>query len=115
MGSKTSPYCHEPTVALRARDRDRLASELRRYVVAAEPTLEIDFRDVLVGLAPYLDCAQRLGIDPVELFDFASAAVGEAMRQTVRTFARRSDVTLEAFGWQVMHMPDGPCYRPDGK
>lgn len=113
MGSKTSPVCHEPTVALRTNDRDRLSSELARYIAAAAPTLEVDFRDVLVGLAPYYDCSQRLGLDPIQCFDSVAGSVGEAMRETVRAFARRSDVTLEAFGWQLLQTPDGPCYRPD--
>lgn len=26
-------------------------------------------------------------------------------------FARRSDITLEAFGWKLRGSPDGPCYR----
>jgi hypothetical protein len=113
VGSKTSPFCHDATVALRTRDGERLFVELSRYLAAAEPTLELDYRDVLVGLAPYVDCAVRLGIDPVKLFDRAAASVGPALRETVRTFARRSDVTLEAFGWRLLQMSDGPCYRPD--
>jgi hypothetical protein len=103
----TSPKC-----AARAR-RARLLADLSRYVAASEPTLELDFRDVLVGLAPYYDCADRLGMDPIALFDSAIDSVGTDMRETVRTFARRSDITLEAFGWRLVQLPDGPCYRPD--
>jgi hypothetical protein len=113
MGSKTSPFCKEPTEALRGRNRDRLSADLARYLRAAEPTLEIDFRDVLVGLAPYYDCARRLGIDPIRLFDTLAESVGDGMRETVRTFARRTDISLEAFGWRLLESADGPCYRPD--
>jgi hypothetical protein len=87
--------------------------ELARYVAAAESTLQADFRDVLVGLAPYFDCAERLGLDPVALIDSATATASEAMRKTARTFARRSDVTLNAFGWRLIERSEGPCYRPD--
>jgi hypothetical protein len=55
-----------PTCAARAR-RARLLADLGRYVAASEPTRELDFRDVLVGLAPYYDCADRLGMDPIAL------------------------------------------------
>jgi hypothetical protein len=113
MGSRTTPYCREPTDALRDADPNRLSSDLARYVTAVEPTLAEDVRDVLVGLAPYYDCAQRLGVDPVPLFDGVASTTGDAMRETMRTFVRRSDVSLEAFGWRLLQAPDGPCYRPD--
>ena len=112
MGSRTSPFCLGPTEALRTRDGQLLLEELERYVAAAAPELVRDVRDVLVGLAPYVDCARRLGIEPIELFDRASGSVGGAMRETMRTFARRTDVTLEAFGWHLVELPEGPCYRP---
>jgi hypothetical protein len=113
MGSKTTSLCREPTDALRHRDPKRLSCDLVRYAAAAEASLGEDFRDVLVGLAPYFDCALRLGLDPVELFESAAASAGKELRQTMITFSRRTDVTLQAFGWRLVEAPDGPCYRPD--
>jgi hypothetical protein len=72
----------------------------------------MDVRDVLVALAPYHDCARRLGADPVEVFDLAAAGAPDAARELAMTFARRDDVTLEAFGWVLTDLPDGPCYEP---
>src|SRR4051812_31353300 len=81
-------------------------------MVLAEPDAEIDFRDVLVGFAPFFDCAERLGVDSIALFETAAKDCGPRMRELAATFARRTDVTLEAFAWQLADLPDGPCYRP---
>lgn len=113
MASRTAPECNEPTTALRRRSPDLLRAALARALVALEPEVEIDVRDVLVGLAVYVDCARRLGVGPVELFDAASAGRSEGMRELATGFARRSDVTLESFGWRLESRPDGPCYRPE--
>ena len=82
-------------------------------MVASEPDVAIDFRDVLVGFAPFFDCAQRLGVDPIALFETASKDCRPAMRELAASFARRSDVTLGAFAWRLDDPPDGPCYRPE--
>jgi hypothetical protein len=111
MGSRTSPYCYEPTTALRARSINVLTESLRDYMVRAEPDVA-EPRDVMVGFAPYFDCAQRIGFDPVALFDDAATDLGSAMKDLAHMFCRRSDVTIEAFGWKVEDRADGPCYRP---
>lgn len=113
MASRTTPDCNEPTTALRERSPGRLREDLERLMAAYERDIERDPRDVLVGLAAYVDCARRLGIDPVELFDTTSARRSPRMRELSTTFVRRDDVTLEAFGWRLEDRPDGPCYRPD--
>jgi hypothetical protein len=112
MGSKPKQTCLGPSVALRRGSTERLHTELAEYLVASEPDVEIDYRDVLVGLAPYYDCAERLGVDPVLLFDAASRDLGQNARRLARDFARRTDITLRDFGWQLTADPDGPCYRP---
>jgi hypothetical protein len=71
-----------------------------------------DWRDVLVALAPFYDCAVRLGLDPVDLFDRASAGSPDDLRRLVQGFARRSDITLDAFDWTLTMLSDGPCYEP---
>jgi hypothetical protein len=112
MMSRTSTTeCREPSVALRMRSPERLGADLRRYLVAAKPNVEVDWRDVLVDLVPYVDCAQRLGVDPVELFDRAAQDLDDKTRELARTFARRSDITLTSFGWELQDASDGPCYR----
>ena len=113
MASRTAPECNEPTTALRRRSPDLLRAALGRALVALEREVEIDYRDVLVGLAVYVDCARRLGVDPVELLDGASAERSVAMRELATGFARRTDVTLDAFGWRLESRPEGPCYQPE--
>jgi hypothetical protein len=82
-------------------------------MIAAEPDAPIDARDVLIGFAPFVDCAQRLGVDPISLFEAAAKDSSPAMRDLAATFARRSDVTLKDFGWKLDELPEGPCYRPE--
>lgn len=113
MGSRTAPECLEPTTALRERSPDRLRADLASLLTALEPEVAIDVRDVLVALAGWVDCARRLGLDPVEVFDAAAAGRSEAMRELAGSFARRSDITLEAFAWRLEEGSDGPCYRPE--
>jgi hypothetical protein len=58
-----------PTRALRARAPEVLRAGLLRVLVEGEDEWVKDWRDLLIGLAPYHDCARRLGLDPVVLFD----------------------------------------------
>jgi hypothetical protein len=113
VGSKTRSRCFEQaTLPLRRGSVELLQSELSRYLAIAGPEIEIDVRDVLVGLAPYHDCAVRLGADPVAVFDAASSGLPDAIRELAMEFARRNDITLDAFGWTLRELPDGPCYEP---
>ena len=111
MNSRSKPPCVEPSVALRQRSPDRLREELTRYMIASEREVNIDWRDMLVDLAPFYDCAQRLALDPVELFESASSSLDKGRRELVNGFARRSDITLRAFGWKLVTTSEGPCYR----
>ena len=47
----------------------------------------------------------------VDEIDAARSRIRADMQETVATFARRRDVTLQAFGWRLLEMSDGPCYR----
>jgi hypothetical protein len=71
-----------------------------------------DWRDVLIDLAPFFDCAERIEVDPVGLFDEASVDLPDDVRAIAERFARRTDVTLDAFGWTLAMTKDGPCYQP---
>jgi hypothetical protein len=112
MGSRTRPDCYEQaTQPLRLRSPELLLSTLAAYLRGAGPEIEADWRDVLVSLAPYHDCAVRIGMDPILLFDVASTGQPDAIRDLAMTFARRSDITLENFGWVMRDTPAGPCYQ----
>jgi len=89
---------------------ERLGVDLNRYLVECELEVDMDWRDVLVGLAPFYDCALRLRVDPVELFDAASKDINEETRELARRFARRSDISLKSFAWTLESTPEGPCY-----
>jgi len=80
-------------------------------MVGSESEVDIDWRDVLVDFAPFFDCAQRLRVDPVELFETASKDLGYEIRELANGFARRSDITLASFGWKLETTSEGPCYR----
>jgi hypothetical protein len=81
-----------------------------RTLIEGEDEWVKDWRDLLVGLAPYHDCARRLGLDPVALFDAVAGEGPQTVRDLVRYFGRRTDVTPEAFGYVVTDAPDGPRY-----
>jgi hypothetical protein len=109
---KPQSRCYEPpTAALREGSVARLESELGAYLARAGGALARDWRDVLVILATYHDCALRLGSDPIQVFDKAAADKPVATRTVAMQFARRTDITLEAFGWVLTELPDGPCYE----
>jgi len=85
--------------------RGGLIDELRHYAGYK------DFRDVLISLAPYHDCARRLGADAAVLFAEAAAVVPKDVGELAIEFGQRNDVTLAAFGWSVIKTPEGPAYR----
>ena len=70
-----------------------------------------DPRELQLALAPYHDCARRLGLDPVAVFDQVAEAGPPELRDAVREFGRRDDVTLAAFGSAVVETADGPRYE----
>jgi hypothetical protein len=101
----------ETTAALRARSGQRLASGFATYVAVEARAKGWDPRDTMIDLVPFLDCARRLGLDPASALGPIAAAGPAWFRETFDAFVRRSDVTLEAFGWSLLQAPDGPKYR----
>lgn len=97
--------------ALRTRSADKLRETFGRYVKYELTNEGWDPRDAMINLAPVLDCARRLGLDPAQ--DLASIANGgpDSFKETFRTFVARTDVTLAAFGWSLVETADGPRYR----
>ena len=65
----------------------------------------------MLSLAAFFDCARRLGEDPAELLGPSSRGAPDWFVQTFDAFAKRTDVTLGAFGWTVLDTPEGPAYR----
>jgi hypothetical protein len=100
-----------PSRALREHAPELLGSGLRRLLVEGEQEWVKDWRDLLVVLAPYHDCARRLGVDPTLLFDAAADEGPATLRDVVRDFGRRRDVTPKAFGFEVVEGPEGPRYE----
>jgi hypothetical protein len=100
----------EATRALRQADPEVLRAGLVGVIGQREEEWTRDWRDLLLALAPYHDCARRLGLDPAEVFDEAAERSPAALREVVREFGRRSDVTSAAFGFFVEDTPEGPRY-----
>lgn len=76
-----------------------------------------DPREAMMDLAPFVDCARRLDLDPVAVLGaradevVAAGAVPEPLAAVIHSFLRRTDVTPEVFGWSVVELDGGPAYR----
>ena len=95
------------TRALRTRDPALLRDELGRTVGTYDG---LDDRDLMLALAPMHDCARRIGVDPVALFDEVAASAAPDLAVLLRHFGRRTDITAQAFGFAVVRGADGPAY-----
>lgn len=113
MASGSDDRCRGPYEALRTRSHEVLFASLRGYLLRPKTASDAreDWRDVLIDLAPFFDCAERIEVDPVGLFDEASVDLPDDLRAIAGRFARRADVTLEAFGWTLAVTNEGPCYQ----
>src|SRR5262245_44329406 len=87
-------------LALGERSEARLNSGIVCAAMAASAS--DDPRDVMVNIAPHHFTADELGVPVVELFDRAAEFAEEGVRDLFRDFGRRTDITLEAFGWRVV-------------
>jgi hypothetical protein len=61
----------------------------------------IDERDLMVAMAPYHHCAQRIGIDPNELFSQAASAGPRQLADAVERFGGRTDISPSAFYFAI--------------
>ena len=100
-----------PTRALRGRSPELLRAGLEQLVVEGQSRWLADWRDLLAALAPYHDCASRLGLDPALEFEAIAADAPDELRELIRSFGRRDDVTPDAFGFTVVDGADGPRYE----
>jgi len=102
----------QPTVALRNSSAALLHDALLAAALA-ELGRQSDPRDVMVGLALHYVVAQRLGLVPSDLFNQVAARLPDGpVPDLLRSFGARHDVTLEAFGWQLVQTPEGPDFTP---
>ena len=99
-----------PTRALRGQAPDVLYTGLLRDLIEGEDEWVKDWRDLLVVLAPYHDCARRPDLDPVVFLDAVAERAPEALQEIVRTFGTRTDVTPEAFGYVLTESREGLRY-----
>ena len=99
-----------PTRALRAQSSNVLSVGLAELLRDGEEQWVADQRDLMIVLAPYYDCATRLGVDPAKFFDEAANAAPQSLREAVAGFGHRDDITPDAFGFAVVEDSDGPRY-----
>jgi hypothetical protein len=102
---------HPATDALRARSPELLVSGLVETLTEGEREWAKDVRDLLVALAPFHDCARRLGLDAADVFQQAAELGPPDLRETVIEFGRRTDISPAAFAFAVEDAPGGPRYR----
>lgn len=102
----------QPTIAFRDRSAERLRNTLLASALGRILQHD-DARDMMVDLALHYVVAQRIGVAPRALFtEIAVRLPAGPDRDLLQTFGERRDVTLEAFGWQLVETPDGPDFVP---
>ncbi|MEW2384474.1 hypothetical protein AB0873_20615 [Micromonospora sp. NPDC047707] len=100
------------TLALRQNRPDLLRRSLLATGLAGclEPD---DGRDLMVGLALPWIVARQLGASPAAVFgDVADSLPDGPVAALFEAFGARTDITLEAFGWELVTTADGPDFRP---
>ena len=99
------------TEALRTGSPERLQASIRELLTDPEyAQLREDSRDLIVALAPLHDCARRLGLDPVTVFDAAADGASAETATLAREFGRRTDITGDSFAFIVEDTDEGPEY-----
>lgn len=72
-----------------------------------------DVRDLMTGLALPWIVAQQLGASPATVFaDVADSLPDGPVAKLFKSFGARTDITLEAFGWELVATASGPDFRP---
>lgn len=67
----------------------------------------------MTGLALPWIVAQQLGASPATVFaDVADSLPDGPVAKLFKTFGARTDITLEAFGWELVATASGPDFRP---
>lgn len=77
---------------------------LLAYLLIIDPSRDTtDPRDLMVSLAPLHVAAQGNNLAPASLFDQHAELAPDHIGKILRNFGKRTDVTLEAFGWILSH------------
>ncbi|HRQ37789.1 MAG TPA: hypothetical protein PLD25_07730 [Chloroflexota bacterium] len=97
------------TIAARHNDADWLRSGLTGFAIVNYTIPEK--RKVEVGMAVYWHVAQKLGVNPVDLFEETAVYAAPAIAAELLAFGRRPDVTLTKFGWQELKTAAGVKYK----
>jgi hypothetical protein len=100
----------EASAALRAGTLERLRAGFATLLESEASSRSWDTRDTMISLMPFVDCARRLGLDPVRTLVPLAAGSPPWLRETVEGFVGRTDLSLDAFGWTLMDGDDGPVY-----
>lgn len=102
----------QATIALRIRSPEILGAALLATGIA-ELRREGDPRDLMIGLAVHHVVAQQLGESPSAIFDDVAARLPNgSVAELFREFGARQDITLKAFGWQLVQTANGPDLSP---
>lgn len=100
--------------ALRTRSVTAVERAFARYVELESKAGDVDDRDTMVGLAPFIDCVRRLDRDPLTVLGPIAATGAPRFALLFDGFVRRTDITLAAFGWTLDETPNGPHYAATG-
>ena len=101
------------TVALREGSAVRLRAALFAKALGDAAAPDGDQRDDMIGLALFHVVARQVGLVPSELFNETASRLPDGpVPDLLRVFGARQDVTLEAFGWELVQTPDGPDFVP---
>jgi hypothetical protein len=82
-----------------------------RLVEAEASLAQWDERDAMIDLAPVVDCARRLGLDPEKTLSPIAETGPGWYRDLFAVFVKRQDWSLASFGWQLLDSSAGPVYR----
>lgn len=97
------------TLAVRQNDAERLRLGLIGNAIANSPIPPR--RNVDSALAVFHHCARVLGLDPQALFSDVAHFSTDDMAATLEGFGRRTDVTLNQFGWREIKTPEGVRFK----
>ena len=96
-------------LALREGNPNHLRAGLEG-VLARQGEEVSDWRDLVIDLAPYHDCARRLGLPPKALFEWVARQLPADVQGTVRALGQREEIDTREFGFILVDDEDGPRY-----
>lgn len=101
---------HPASEALRSGSADVWRRLLLETLREGEDDWVRDDRDLMMALAPFHDCARRLGLDAEAAFRDVAGEGPERLRGVVTSFGPRRDVHPSTFAYELREGPGGPTY-----